>query len=103
MMMMNEFERVLGGMDERSHMSIDEAVAEWSSKKRSMGCVSATDWFVRCVSGFKPVRLNRYTKNGDLFQHVVASNGVVVIDLAPYADLPKDFDPRVDGDLRIDV
>jgi len=67
---------------------IDAAVAEWQSKNRRMGCVSATDWFCQRVSGFEPERLTRYTQEGEVFQHVVATNGKIRIDLAPYADGP---------------
>jgi hypothetical protein len=71
-------------------MSIDNAVKEWQSKKRKMGCVGATKWFCSRVPGFHPERLNRYTQTGELFQHVVASNGKIRIDLSPYADVPSD-------------
>ena len=50
-------------------MTVDAALAEWEASKRSMGCVAATDWFCRKVTNFKPVRLTRFTKEGDLFQH----------------------------------
>jgi hypothetical protein len=69
---------------------VGRALEEWQSKPRRMGCVAATDWFCKRISGFKPERLTRYTKNGEVFQHVVASNGFVRIDLAPYADKPRD-------------
>lgn len=71
------------------HMTIDDALIEWESKKRRMGCVAATDWFCKRVNGFRPERLDRYTSDGILFQHVVASNGLVRVDLAPYADKPS--------------
>ena len=67
---------------------IDRALREWKEKKRRMGCVAATDWFCKRVPEFRPVRLSRYTKSGDYFEHVVASNGVILIDLAPYSDHP---------------
>lgn len=51
--------------------------------------MAATDWFCRRVPGFYPERLNRFTVEGELFQHVVATDGFVRIDLAPYADKPK--------------
>lgn len=70
-------------------MTIDETLKEWQSKNRRMGCVAATEWFCKRVYGFKPERLNRYTKEGYLYQHVVASNGFIRIDLSPYADKPK--------------
>lgn len=71
-------------------MSLDEALKEWQSKKRRMGCVAATNWLCKRVEGFKPKRLDRYTENGELFQHVVAINNFgVVVDLAHYADGPR--------------
>lgn len=69
--------------------TIDGAIEEWKATKRSMGCVAATDWFCKRVSGFRPERITRYTKDGEVFQHVVATDGVIRIDLAPYADHPK--------------
>lgn len=70
-------------------MTIDQAIAEWQSKNRRMGCVAATNWFCKRVKGFQPERLTRYTPEGEIFQHVVATNGQVRIDLAPYADAPS--------------
>ena len=70
-------------------MTIDEAIREWSSKRRRMGCVAATNWLCKRVTGFKPLRLTRWTKKGEPFEHVVGSNGTITIDLAPYADAPK--------------
>lgn len=67
-------------------MTIDNAITEWKAKDRRMGCVSATDWFCKRVVGFIPKRLTRYTESGDIFQHVIATDGIVVIDLASYAD-----------------
>lgn len=72
-------------------MNIDDAIAKWESRKRRMGCVAATDWFCRRVRGFEPLRLRRYLsggtdENGRFWEHVVATNGRIVIDLAPYAD-----------------
>lgn len=43
-------------------MNIDETLKEWNSKKRLMGCISATNWFCKRVFNFHPLRLNRYTK-----------------------------------------
>jgi hypothetical protein len=71
-------------------MTIDSAIKEWKSKNRRMGCVNATDWFCSKVPGFYPERLTRYTESGDLFGHVVATDGLVRIDLSPYADRPRD-------------
>jgi hypothetical protein len=65
---------------------IEEVIKEWESKKRRMGCVSATNFFCKRVSGFYPERITRYTPTGEIFEHVVATNGIIRIDLAPYAD-----------------
>ncbi len=71
-------------------MSIEEALQEWASKKRRMGCVAATDWFCRRVPTFRPIRLTRYTTEGEIFQHVVATDGTIHIDISPYNDRPRD-------------
>jgi len=71
-------------------MKIDKAIKEWKSKKRRMGCVSATNWFTKRVPGFYPLRLHRYTETGDYFGHVVATDGSIIIDLSPYNDKPRD-------------
>lgn len=71
-------------------MSIEEAITEWESKNRRMGCVAATNWFCKNVKSFTPLRTTRYTKNGEIFQHVVATDGKIIIDLAPYSDKPRD-------------
>ena len=70
-------------------MRIDEAIREWKTKKRRMGCVAAADWFCNRVNAFEPIRLTRYTITGEIFQHVVATDGVIYIDLAPYNDKPR--------------
>lgn len=71
--------------------SIDEVLDEWMSKNRKMGCVAATQWAIRKLKKykFKALRLNRYTSDGEVYQHVVAFNGKVIIDLAPYSDAPS--------------
>jgi hypothetical protein len=79
----------------KAKISIDEALKEWSSKKRRMGCVNATDWFCKRVEGFKPKRLRRYMQGGTdknylFWEHVVATNGEIIIDLSPYADGPRE-------------
>lgn len=71
-------------------MTLDQALKEWGSRKRRMGCVAATDWLCKRVSGFKPERLDRFTSDGEYFSHVVATDGYIRIDLAPYADKPRD-------------
>ncbi len=70
-------------------MNFEQTLSEWKSKNRRMGCVSATNWFCNRVSGFTPKRLTRYTENGEIFEHVVATDGMVIIDFAPYSDKPK--------------
>ena len=70
-------------------MTISQAITEWKSKKRKMGCVAATNFFCKRVKGFYPKRLDRYTQNGDVYQHVIATDGFIYVDLAPYADKSK--------------
>lgn len=70
------------------YVSLEIALTEWYSKRRRMGCVAATDWLCKRVAGYYPERLTRYTKDGDKYQHVVATNGVIRIDMAPYNDGP---------------
>ena len=67
-------------------MIIDKAIKKWKSKNRRMGCVAATDWFCKRVKGFYPERLDRYTKDGYYYSHVIATDGKIRIDLSPYAD-----------------
>ncbi len=50
----------------------------------------STDWLCKRVEGFRPERLSRWLENGDYFEHVLATNGLVRIDLSPYADVPAD-------------
>jgi len=76
---------------------IDSTIREWESTPRHMGCVSASAWFSKRVPGFSPRRVTRYTKKGDMYEHVVASDGKIVVDLAPYADLAANYS---DGDLH---
>ena len=71
-------------------MTIDEAIKEWKSKKRRMGCVNASEWFCKRVKGFKTERLHRYTEEGDYFGHVVATDGIIRIDLTPQLDSPDE-------------
>ena len=59
-------------------MTLEAALLEWSSKRRQMGCVSVTQWLCRRVPGYcaeRLERLDRHTAGGDLYQHVVATNG----------------------------
>lgn len=71
-------------------MTIDMALEEWSSRNRQMGCVAAAKWFCSRVPGFEPLRLTRWTEDGEVFQHVVAVHGHVQIDIASYNDGPAD-------------
>ncbi len=71
-------------------MTLDEAIAEWKTKRRRMGCVSATQWLCRRVPGFQPLRKTFYTAEGEIYEHVVAHDGVVEVDLAPYNNGPDD-------------
>ena len=80
-------------------MQIEDALIEWKSKRRRMGCVSATNWFCARVPEFYPLELTEYTKGGDQYGHTVATDGLVIIDVAPYNDLPSRYDPELDGEL----
>lgn len=71
-------------------MTIEQAIAEWRTKNRRMGCVSATDWFCKRVNGFYPIRKTYYTMAGEVYQHVVATNGVIELDIAPVNNRPKE-------------
>ena len=68
--------------------AINAAVKEWNRSKRRMGCVSASEWFCKRVTGFYPLRLTRKLPNGEIYQHVVSTDGKIIIDLAKYADHP---------------
>lgn len=75
-------------------MTLEEAIAEWRSKPRRAGCVAATKFLTSRVPGWYPARITRFTKDGDTYDHVVATDGFIVIDLAPYADKPKPVKPH---------
>lgn len=77
------------GVTSLASMTLEAALLEWSAKRRRMGCVSATRWLCRRVPGYWAERLDRHTASGELYQHVVATNGVIRIDLAPHADRPQ--------------
>ena len=72
-------------------MIIDDALVEWRSKTRRMGCVAAARWFCKRVPTFVPERLTRYTRDGFVFEHVVVTDGFVRIDLGPYNDVQRDL------------
>lgn len=69
--------------------TIDSIIKEWYSKPRRMGCVSATNWFIKRKPEFHPTRLTRFTSDGEIYEHVVAQHKSVIIDLASYADKPR--------------
>jgi len=94
------FEKLFDQIQEDRNSLLDSVIQEWESKNRNMGCVAATDWFIKRAPGFKAIRLNRYTKNGELYQHVAATDGKIIIDLAPYADIPNEYNPEVDGIVK---
>lgn len=70
----------------RKRINLDAVIIEWQSKSRRMGCVSAANWLCKRRPDFIPKRLRRYTETGEIYEHVVCTNGHVVIDLASYAD-----------------
>lgn len=70
-------------------MTLDACIKEWRSKKRRVGCVGAANFVVKRVKGFKAKRVTRWTKQGVCWQHVVATDGEIVIDLLPAADSPR--------------
>lgn len=72
-------------------VTIDEALAEWESKPRRMGCGRATNWFCKRVKGFRPLRFPR-AAGGVYWEHVVAYDGKVIIDLSPQNDAPEGVD-----------
>jgi len=67
-------------------MGIDAVLAEWRSKKRRMGCVSASEWWIKRLPGFRVVRKRFYYPNGEFWEHVVITDGVIEIDPSPYAN-----------------
>ena len=73
-----------------AQMTISEAVDEWCSRKRRMGCVSASEWFCKRVKGFKPLLVERWTEDGDSFGHVICDNGQIRVDLTPHLDSADD-------------
>ena len=70
--------------------TIDNTIKKWESKRRRMGCVDATNFFCKRNPNFYPERLTRYTKEGEIFEHVIATDGKIRIDFAPYMDKPDD-------------
>lgn len=75
--------------NKRKSMSVSKALTEWSSKKRRMGCVSASKWFCKRVRGFYSKRLKLFNSKGEYYEHVVVSNGIIEIDICPYANRSK--------------
>jgi hypothetical protein len=74
-------------------MTPDEARAEWATKRRRMGCVSATEWFCHRVPGFRELRLRRDV-GAIHWEHSVATNGDEVVDLVPHLDVPCCWNPQ---------
>lgn len=72
----------------RKEMGLDECAREWGAKRRHMGCVAATNFVCSRVPGFRPVRLQRWLEDGTYWEHEVATNGEIVIDLVPHCDAP---------------
>lgn len=70
-------------------MTIEECIQEWHSKRRRMGCVAATNFVCSRVPDFDPLRLKRWTEDGEPYEHVVATDGSIVIDLVPHLDSPE--------------
>jgi hypothetical protein len=72
-------------------MTLDAALQEWRKSRRRMGCVASVAWLCKRVSGFKPLRVERYTMTGAIYQHVVAvsMDGLVRVDIAPECDAPR--------------
>ena len=68
------------------NLTIKEVMKEWKSKNRRMCCVSASNWLCKRLKGYYPLRLTRTLENGDIYQHVISTNGIKIIDLAKYTD-----------------
>ena len=52
-----------------------------------MGCVSGAEWFCKRVPGFHCLRLGR-EENDVIWEHVIATNGEILVDLTPHWDAP---------------
>ena len=52
-----------------------------------MGCVSATNFICKRLKNFSPLRKTYYTKNGEIYQHVIATNGIIEIDFCPESNI----------------
>jgi len=66
-----------------------KALTEWASKKRHMGCQSAADFIVNRVPDFRKEHLDRHTATGDYYGHTVVTDGLIRVDVSPYADKPR--------------
>jgi len=73
-------------------LTFDQALLEWKEKSRRMPSRSATNWFCSRVNGFRPELVDRFTADGNQYRHVVASDGLIRVDLAPYDDKIIDLD-----------
>jgi len=88
---------VTGHPDAATARVIALALEEWGTRRRSMGCVSGAEWFCKRVPDFHPVRLGRL-ENDVEWEHVIATNGEVTVDLTPHWDIPDpDETVCVDG------
>lgn len=61
----NSVDNVISESTTNRMMTLDEAISEWESKPRKMGCVAATDWLCKRVPRFRPERLRRWMKDGN--------------------------------------
>ena len=78
-------------------MTLNQALRKWQSNKlyRKYGCRQATKWLCKRVKGFRPLTLRRYLpngndKNGNFWEHTVATNDLILIDLVPHCDYSND-------------
>ena len=78
---------MVGHPDDALAQAIALALEGWGSRRRSMGCVSAAEWFCKRVPSFHTLRLGRL-ENGVDWEHVIATNGEVLVDLTPHWDIP---------------
>jgi hypothetical protein len=81
-------QRALARAAARAQLSVAECLREWESKRRPMGCVSASDFVCVRVPGFRPLRLQRQREDGIYWEHVVATNEKIIVDLVPHMDIP---------------
>ena len=51
------------------------------------------EWLCKRLPEFKPIRLIRFTRYGEEYHHVVATDGIIRIDLAVYSDKARSETP----------